>query len=101
MAELTRGIDVVGGGSFRNGHTVKSSDYAKVWFVGAEITGEGITPGSAVGIWATDDLNGSGLIYGIDGFAHEFSSWGDGTKIAAAMSMFDDGAQEAKACAGG
>jgi hypothetical protein len=99
MNVLVQGLDAGVNGGLRNGYTVKSGDFAKVWFIGAEITGDGIDPGEAVGIWATNDLGGNGLIYGIDGFAHSFSDWGDGTKTDAAMSMFDDGAQEAKACA--
>lgn len=81
-------------------YAVRSNDYERVWFVAAEITGPGIQPKDAVGLWAiSGELDEPGLTLSVDGFAKEFSDWGDGTKTDAELSMFDDGAQDALDCA--
>jgi hypothetical protein len=41
-----------------------------------------------------------GLIFSVNGFATEFSDWGDGGATDAALSMSDDGGSEAEACVG-
>ena len=44
-------------------------------------------------------MNCKQLYYSVDGFALQFSDWGDGTKTDAQLYQFDDGAQEAIECA--
>jgi hypothetical protein len=79
---------------------VRSKDYEKVWFVAAEITGPSIQPKQAIGLWAiSGDLEAPKITLSVDGFALQFSDWGDGTKTDAQLSQFDDGAQEAIECA--
>jgi len=92
----------VQGGSLSKGAAVKSEDFEKVWFVAAEIDGAGGLEGTGeIGVWATnaDPSRGpSGSIFSVDGFAKEFSDWGDGSTTDATLSMSDDGAQEAVEC---
>jgi len=84
----------------KSGWAVKSNDYENVWFVAAKIYGDGMEDGAGPGLWAMggtpSEPNG---IFSVDGFALEFSTWADGPKSAFALSTFDDGAQEALACA--
>jgi hypothetical protein len=85
----------------KDGFAVRSNDFNRIWFVAAEITGPGIDPNKAVGLWAIPgELNKptSGA-WSVNGFAIEFSDWGDGTKIDAQLSISDDGAKEALSCA--
>jgi hypothetical protein len=79
---------------------VKSGNFENVWFVAAEITGPGILTGQAIGLWAiTGDPDKPGLTFSANPFAVQFSAWGDGSKTDAMFSQFDDGGQEAIACA--
>lgn len=97
LAAIAAGLTVDGGGDLRNGWTVRSSDFEKVYFVAAEITGAGMN--GTVGLWATNDPAGAGMIFAVDGLANEFSDWADGRKTDAAFSTFNDGAREAIDCA--
>lgn len=51
-----------------------------------------------VAVWASNRLDGTGLIYSVNNFALSFSDWGDGGRTQAGFSMSDDGAREAVAC---
>ena len=93
LDKISEGLTIAGGGSLSNGWAVRSKDYEKVWFVAAELTGEGI-PASTMAIWATNSLNGDGMIFSAGAMAKEFSQWGPGS-----FSSTDDGAQEAIRCA--
>lgn len=82
-----------------NARAVRSNDYQLVWFVAVEITGNGIKPKEAVGVWAINgELESPGLTLSVDGFAQNFSAYPDAGKTDAQITMFDDGAQEAKDC---
>lgn len=82
------------------GFAVRSNDFERVWFVSAEITGAGIEPKQAIGLWAmAGEPEFPTGVLSINGFALNFSDWFDGTKTEAQMTMFDDGAQEALTCA--
>ena len=100
LAAISQGLTVSGGGTLRSGYVVKSNDFAKVWMVAAEIDGSGMEKSGDVGVWATNDPNGAGMIFAVDGMAKEFSDWGDGSKTDAQFSLSDDGISVAKACAG-
>jgi hypothetical protein len=93
LSRIEQGLTVYGGGSLANGQTVKSRDFESVYFVAADIQGEGVE----VGVWATNSLT-SGLTYSVNALAKEFSDWGDGGATDARLSMSDDGAAEAEAC---
>lgn len=89
---IETGLTVSGGGTLGAAQAVKSNDFEQAWFVAAEIRGPSL---DEVGVWATNGLTaGDGLIFAADGFAKEFSDWGDGP----GFSIADDGAQEAKNC---
>jgi hypothetical protein len=90
---------VSGGGTLRNGHAVKSNDFSKVYMVAADIQGGDMEGNGEVGVWATNSLDGTGLIFAVDGFAKEFSDWGHGDTTDANITQSSDGAAEAKECA--
>lgn len=80
----------------------KASQYADVKFVAVEFTPNGLKePEIAVFGTNDDDLSDiklNGLIIAVDGFAKEFSDWGDAPNIG--LSITDNGAKEAKECLG-
>ena len=78
------------GRSLGKAAAVKSEDYEDVWMVAAMIEGA-----HDAGVWATNDLQGGGVIFSVDGFANQFSDWG---RLEGA-SITTDGADEAKDCA--
>jgi hypothetical protein len=90
----------VSGGSLTGGQAVRSTDFSRVWFVAAKIHATGVDD---VGVWATNtDPSVSsegevGSIFAVDGFAKEFTDWGPAPN---GISMSDDGAEIAQACAG-
>jgi hypothetical protein len=91
---IATGLTASGDASLVDGRAVRSTDFSSVYFVAARIRGPGMGD-DTVGIWATNDLQDDGPFFAVDGYAHEFSDWGRRTDV----SQFDDGAQEAKACA--
>lgn len=92
--------DVIVGNYVTEAYAVKSNDFERVYFVAAYIYGDGMEDGVGPGVWAkSGELDGPGLFFSIDGFANEFSSWGDGGSTDAQLSQIDDGAQEAAKCA--
>ena len=95
LSAIEQGLTVTGGGSLSNGQVVRSDDFENVYFVAAQIEGEGME--DSVGVWATNDPGGDGTIFSAEGFAREFSDWGDGP----GFSPSDDGLDEARDCAGG
>lgn len=97
LDSIAEGLTVTGGGSLRNGWTVRSDDFEKAHFVAAEITGAGMD--GTVGLWVTNNPNNPTMLFSVDAFAKEFSDWGDGGSTDAAFSQIDDGAKEARNCA--
>jgi hypothetical protein len=95
VSAIEAGLTVTGGGSLSNAFIVRSGDFENVYFVAAQIEGEGM--GGAVGVWATNGPNGDGSIFSADAFAAEFSDWGDGP----GFNLSDDGLAEARDCAEG
>ncbi|GEM_PF-4067896 len=90
-----------GGTSLKNAKAVKSSDFTSVYFVSALIIGPGIQEGTALGTWATNRLDGTGIILTADSFAKEFSDWPEGSKTDARIAMSQDGARPSQACVRG
>lgn len=96
---IAEGLTVSGGGTLDHAKAVKSKDFSKVFFVAAVIHGEGMGVGQ-IGVWATNHIEAAdGLIYSVNAIANEFSDWGDGSTTQAQLSMSNDGATEAEACA--
>ena len=96
---IAEGLTVTGGGTLRNGYAVKSDDFAKVYMVAADIQGTGMEGDNEIGVWATNSLDGAGLIFAVDGLAKEFSDWGRGDTSDAHITLSSDGVSEAKECA--
>ena len=96
---IAEGLTVSGGGTLRNGYAVNSDDFSNVYMVAADIQGVGMEGDDEVGVWATNSLDGSGLISAVDGLAQEFSDWGDGDTTDAHITQSSDGVAEAKECA--
>jgi hypothetical protein len=100
LKAIAEGLTVSGGGgSLRNGHAVKSKDFSKVYMVAADIQGDGMEGNGEVGVWTTNSLEGTGLIFAVDSFAKEFSDWGHGDTTDANITDSSDGIAEAKECA--
>jgi hypothetical protein len=96
---IAEGLTVTGGGTLRNGYAVKSDDFSKVYMVAADIQGTGMEGDGEIGVWATNSLDGAGLIFAVDSFAKEFSDWGHGDTTDANITASSDGVAEAKECA--
>ena len=93
------GLTVSGGGTLRDAQAVKSDDFENVYFIAAEIDGPGMEGNGDIGLWASNSLEpGGGLIFAVNGLAKEFSDWGHGDTTDAQITMFDEGADEAKEC---
>jgi hypothetical protein len=97
----------VDGATLRDGFAVRSDDFGRVWFVGAEIDGPGAEGSGDVGVWSTNIRparlgSASGLIFGINDVARDFTDWGADAQPGQGMvpSMADDGASEAASCVG-
>lgn len=95
VSAIESGLTVTGGGSLSNAFIVRSDDFESVYFVAAQIEGEGLS--DTVGVWARNDPQGGGAIFSAEALAVEFSDWGEGP----GFSSSDDGLSEARDCAGG
>lgn len=93
---IESGLNVTGGGSIGRAAAVRSGAHQNAFYVAAEIRGAGID--GTIGVWATNNLDAQGMLYSVDGYANEFSDWGDGRTTDAAFSMSDPGAREARTC---
>lgn len=91
-------LEVDGGGSLGQAKAMRSSAHTNAFYVAARINGPGMD--GVVGIWATNQLDGSGLIFAVGGMANAFSSLGDGGTTRAAFSRNDRGAVGAERCLG-
>lgn len=96
---IAAGMRADAGVTLRAARSVKSKDFDKAWFVAADLQGEGLDGADQIGVWATNDAAGSGTILAINAVAQQFTEWPHGDSTAANMSMGDDGAEEARACA--
>ena len=96
---IAEGLTVTGGGTLREGYAVKSKDFSKVYMVAADIQGTGMEGDNEIGVWATNSLDGAGLILAVDEVAKEFSDWGHGDTTDAHITQSTDGVSEAKECA--
>jgi hypothetical protein len=96
---IAEGLTVTGGGTLRGGYAVKSKDFSKVYMVAADIQGTAMEGNGEIGVWATNSLDGTGLILAVDGLAKEFSDWGHGDTTDANITQSSDGVSEARECA--
>lgn len=76
----------------------RSEDFERIWMVGAALNGPGLD-GSDVAVWATNQFRDppdfTGLIFSADGFAKEFSDYGD---RGGEFSSVDQGVEEVRNC---
>jgi hypothetical protein len=80
----------------KNAQAVQSEDRDGIYFVSAEMYGEGVEAGT-VGTWATTSLGGAEAIWTVDEVSKQYSDFRDGTQVAD-LSMNDHGAQESRDC---
>lgn len=96
---IASGLTVGGGGTLRNAHAVKSSAHSSMYFISADIDGEGIEGDGPIGTWASNRLEpGQGLLMAVSPHATEFSQWPDGSHTKAETRMSDPGARESVDC---
>ena len=90
------------GNSITAAYAIKAGERENVYFIAADITGDGMKPGDAPGLWATnDDITidpHSGMMFSVNSYATMFSDMADGTKISAPFSSREDGAKDALDC---
>ena len=90
------------GNSITAAYAIKAGERENVYFISADVTGEGMKPGDAPGLWATnDDVTvdpHSGMMFSVNSYANMFSDMADGTKISAPFSSREDGAKDALDC---
>lgn len=77
-----------------------ASQYSDVKFVAVEFVPDGLSD-PEVAVFATNDddlsdISLNGLIISVDGFAKEFSDWGEAPNLG--LSVVDEGARESKEC---
>ncbi len=87
-----------GGAKVASAAAVRSADYERAYFVAVTLKGPGIEDADPA-VFATNRLDGSGLVYAVGGMAHQFSDMGHGEDTAAKFSISSDGYSEAEACA--
>lgn len=89
---------LTGSGSIREAWAVRSRDFEQTYFVAADLQGPSLGGSDEIAVWVSNRLDGSGLIFSVNGLAGSFSDWGDGGRTEAGFSMSDDGAREAVSC---
>jgi len=93
---------VQAGNQITAAYAMRAGERENVYFIAADITGEGMRPGDAPGLWATnDDVTidpHSGMMFSVNSYATIFSDMADGTDSSVAFSSREDGAREALDC---
>jgi hypothetical protein len=86
-----------GGIKLTRAFAVKSTEHANAYYIAARFTAPGVD--EQTGVWASNSLTpGQGIILAVDGFAKEFTDWGDADKTDAGMTSADKGAKKAEDC---
>ncbi len=90
-------MTVSGGGRLQHARMVRSKDYEHVYFVSAQITGEGL-PSGTIGTWAANrpEVDDPGMIFAVGAVAREFSTWGTAGRTD--FSRSDDGYEQSRVC---
>lgn len=101
LAVPTALIDAINTGIEGSAHisraaAVRSDDFETLYFVAGELDGsEAIDGPGDIGVWVTNSLTaGGGLIFALDGYAHQFSDWG----LATQAKRSDHGYDESRGC---
>jgi len=93
--------DVASSNSLTRAVAVKAPTLENVWFVAAEIAGDGIEPGEVLGVWATNrgaDDSEPGILLSVDGGAKAFSIFVSTEETNIDVSPTTTGVAEARAC---
>jgi len=99
VADIESGLEINGGGSLRRVKAVKSTDFSSLYFISADLEGAGLESTDDIATFATNKLDGTGMIFTVNHTAQTFSVWPFGPNTKAGMSMSDDGAAQSQACA--
>jgi len=98
VSRITDGL--IEGVTISSAGAVRSPERSEVWFVAAQLAGEGFEQ-SDVAVFATsrgNDDSQEGVIIGVGGFAAEFSNWPKGDETSFALSITEEGVDEAISC---
>lgn len=68
-------------------------------FVAAEVMRPDVPGEPGIGVWVTNDAEGRGTIFALDGLAEASSTWGRAADTAVGFSLADPAARRAVACA--
>jgi len=98
---MHNGVDDIASDNFiKTAWAVISNSFDNVWMVAAKIYGPGMESGTGPGIWAiSGELESPGMILSVNEFAKQFSPYPDASKTTAAITIADDGVNEALECA--
>jgi len=96
VSNIESGLKIQGGGHLKSAKAVKSKDFESVYFISAELEGEGMN--NSIATFATNRLGEGGSIFSVNYVAKEFSDWGFGPDTTADITMSDDGAEESVNC---
>lgn len=81
------------GGKWVEGQAVKSAEHAGAYYVAGKLK---VGADEVVGVWASNEVDGTGVIQSVDGIASQFTDYPQATEF----SVTDAGADAAKACLG-
>jgi hypothetical protein len=81
--------------SVSSGMAFRSPEHEEVYLVALQFQ----VPGAdAEAVWATNDLNGAGMILSVNAVAKEFTVWPDASRTGAQISPASPGVAESVAC---
>ena len=101
VENIASGLSIGGGGTLvkTSARAIKSNDFKNIYFIAAEIQGQGMESKGEIGLWASNSIEaGKGMLLSVNSLAIEFSVWPNGKKSQARLSQFDHGGQEAINC---
>ena len=98
VGSLQEGFNTAGL-TLRNAYSVKSNDFSKVYFISADIQGEGLEGENDIVTLATNSLEiGGGIFMSVNGAAKEFFVFPDASTTDAKLTTADDGAKLSQDC---
>lgn len=87
------------GATLRGAQAVRSKDYQQLWFVAADLEGPGLDGDDQIVLVPIAQLTaGDGHLFGVGGFAKEFTDLRRGEKSSFHFSYTDEGVHEAESC---
>lgn len=87
------------GATLTNVQVTRSGEHEQAYYVAGQFTNPRLLDDQAhTAIWATNELDGTGSIFSVSGFALQGSQWGDGTRTQAEFSSAAPDAAQAARC---